>query len=226
MDRTQFIIGAVETGWDSYWRSDANRGYWEKPDDSVVQVVQELDRSRIKEVLDLGCGIGRHTILFAQSGFNVTALDSSAEALAALTHQLHEKTLHAKLVQCDYLRATFPTASFDFVLAYNVIYHGYLQDAKEIVGSVQRWLRQGGKFYFTCPSRRDDKYGNGEMVFPNTYKPLNSVHPGDVHYFADESDIGSWLQGFTVVAKSLDEHYWDNNGTRQLSSYWHVMATK
>jgi 2-polyprenyl-3-methyl-5-hydroxy-6-metoxy-1,4-benzoquinol methylase len=34
-----------------------------------------------KSFLDLGCGLGRHSLLFAQSGFKVSSFDLSEEAV-------------------------------------------------------------------------------------------------------------------------------------------------
>lgn len=41
-------------------------------------------------VLDIGCGDGRDSILFAKQGWSVTAVDNSAPALAALQHKAAE----------------------------------------------------------------------------------------------------------------------------------------
>ena len=61
---------------------------------------------------------------------------------------------------------------------------------------------------------------------PDTFRPLNSVHSGDIHYFSDEGDILDLLREFSQVSRDVNEHYWDNNGIRQFSSYWQVLAMK
>jgi tellurite methyltransferase len=216
----------MNNAWDSYWEKKTNQGYWLEPDRSVVKLTEKLDRTRITDILDLGCGIGRHTIYLAESGFKVTALDSSPTALAILQQKLTEKGEHARLIDSDYTQDLFREGSFDLVLSYNVIYHGYRKSMKETICSVHRWLRPQGLFFFTCPTRQDDKYGNGEEVAPHTFRSLNSVHPGDIHYFADESDILEFTHDYTEISRTLNEHYWDNNGTRQLSSQWQILAIK
>ena len=99
-------------------------------------------------------------------------------------------------------------------------------NVEEAVNLIHRWLKPGGLVFFTCPTRRDDKNGSGEEVAPNTYRPLNSIHPGDIHYFCDEADISDLLRDFNQVTKNIEEHYWDNNGIQQLSSYWQILAVK
>ncbi|NLB54127.1 MAG: hypothetical protein GX808_14485, partial [Syntrophomonadaceae bacterium] len=44
---------------------------------TVVSAVELFKSSNVKNVLDLGCGTGRHSIFLANSGFAVTATDIS-----------------------------------------------------------------------------------------------------------------------------------------------------
>jgi 2-polyprenyl-3-methyl-5-hydroxy-6-metoxy-1,4-benzoquinol methylase len=209
----------MATNWDSYWGKEINRSYWLEPDKAVIDLVNRFDMSQIKGVLDLGCGIGRHTLLLAETGFDVTALDSSTEALALLRKQCEEKGIIVNIIQGDYSQNHFSQESFDFILAYNVLYHGHREDFQNAIHLIHKWLRPQGWFFFTCPSRRDDKYGNGALVAPHTFRSLNSVHAGDIH-LADEADILDLLTEFNIISKHVDEHYWYNNGVRQFSSYW------
>ncbi|MEE8414044.1 MAG: class I SAM-dependent methyltransferase, partial [Dehalococcoidales bacterium] len=179
----------VESNWDSHWEEESKRSFWHEPDRAVIDLKNRLDRAKTPDVLDLGCGVGRHALLFAESGFNVTALDYSQEALNTLRQKALEKGVHIKIIKGSYSEDVFPEESFDLILAYNVLYHGYSQTFKNAICLIHKWLKSEGLFFFTCPSRRDDKYGNGEEVAKNTYKSLNSVHPGDIHYFASEADI-------------------------------------
>ena len=177
-------------------------------------------------MLDLGCGTGRHALFFAKAGLDVTAVDSSVEALSVLQKQSHEEGVTIKIIKGEYSQDLFATSTFDFVLAFNVLYHGYREDFMKAVSLIHKWLRPGGLFFFTCLSRRDGKYGSGGRVAPNTYKAVNSIHPGDIHYFSDRLDIIDFLQGFTRISHTLEEHYWDNNGISQFSSYIHVLAIR
>jgi tellurite methyltransferase len=216
----------MDYNWNSYWGEEANLPCWTEPDKAVVDLVNRLNGSGIRDVLDLGCGIGRHAIYLALKGFNVTAVDSSAQALDVLKRGLSGKGLRVNIIQGSYFQDIFTANSFDFVLAFNVIYHGYRKTFDESVHLVHKWLRQDGRFLFSCPTRRDAKYGNGEKVAQHTYKPLNSVTPGDIHYFADEVDITDFLRGFREIKTNIEEHYWNNQRVKQFSSYWQILARK
>jgi tellurite methyltransferase len=216
----------IESNWDSQWEEESKRAYWQEPAKEVIDLKNRLNKSKFTEVLDLGCGIGRHAILFAKSGFRVTAVDYSQEALNILQQKASEKDTHINIIRGSYSENIFPEESFNLVISYNVLYHGYRDDFKNAISIIHKYLRPEGLFFFTCPTRRDEKYGNGEEVAENTYKSLNSVHPGDIHYFAGEEDITDFLSEFESFSKCIEEHYWDNQGTSQFSSNWQVLATK
>ena len=214
-----------KNSWNVYWDSGPNREYWLEPDRAVTSLVTKLDVSRLRDVLDLGCGIGRHALWLANAGFNVTAADISESAVAVLREKLGDDR-HVRVVTGAYSEDLFAGRSFDLVLAWNVLYHGSREAFRGATALIHKWLRPEGLLFFTCPTLRDAKYGNGEEVAPNTYRSQNSMHPGDVHYFADEDDIRDLIVGFDVISEEADEHYWDNKGNRQFSSYWHVLARK
>lgn len=92
----------MATAYDTYWKKEAARKYWSEPSEQVVSLVKTLGNSRVRNVLDLGCGIGRHALYLAHLGLNVTALDSSEEALNVLRKTAAEKKLYIKIIQADY----------------------------------------------------------------------------------------------------------------------------
>ena len=114
----------MTTHWNSQWETESKNNYWLKPDKKVIELANSLNKKKKKDVLDLGCGIGRHTFYLVKEGFNVTALDSSPNALYLVRQKLVALGLYANLIEGDYNRDLFKTESFDFILAFNVIYHG------------------------------------------------------------------------------------------------------
>lgn len=212
--------------WDSHWKDESQNSYWQKPSATVVLLLEMLDRNIQPDVLDLGCGIGRHSLLFAGAGFNVTAVDYAPDALDVLRQEAAERNLPVTVIEAEYTEDIFPGSSFDAVIAYNVLYHGRRESMKKAIQLAHKYLKPGGVFFFTCPARRDAKFGNGEEVAENTWKSMNGVIPGDTHYFADEADLADLLREFTRYSADIDEHWWDNNGIEQFSSYWQVTAVK
>ena len=113
------------SNWDSHWGEKSRRRYWQEPADEIIRLRDSLDRQKMQDVLDLGCGIGRHAILFAEAGFVVTAVDDSQQALNILRKEASERQVTITCIKSSYTKDIFTENSFDIVIAYNVFYHGY-----------------------------------------------------------------------------------------------------
>ncbi len=124
--------------WATVYDSDAN------PLVALEQplVQQALDKVSNQEVLDLGCGTGRHALWLAENGARVTAVDFSegmldlarkkplAQRVCFLSHDLH-------------LELPFEKERFDTVVSGLVLEH--LQDIKKFFSEVNRVLNCGGR---------------------------------------------------------------------------------
>jgi 2-polyprenyl-3-methyl-5-hydroxy-6-metoxy-1,4-benzoquinol methylase len=60
--------------WD--WTA-AKEKVWLEPSEESYYLVNRWKTQGRKSILDLGCGLGRHSILFAKNGFDVSAMDLS-----------------------------------------------------------------------------------------------------------------------------------------------------
>jgi tellurite methyltransferase len=214
------------TVWDKFWSDKEKRQWWEIPAPQVLELIEAYSPQERPQVLDLGCGLGRHAIAFAQAGFTVTAIDGSQEAVQYLLEQVKRWGLEIIVLEGDVLDPRLPEGFFDIVLSYNVIYHGYREQFEAAIQYVYKLLKPCGLFYFTCPSREDGKYGFGEETAPHTYLSAKSIIPGDMHYFTDEADLNELLSCFTILSKSKDEGYFENRGEQQFYSNWQVLAQK
>jgi SAM-dependent methyltransferase len=212
--------------WEDYWRDGDDHSWWKDPVPEVIEFISSQSPGERPDVLDLGCGLGRHAIAFAQAGFLVTACDTSEEAMSHLSKWAEDLSLEIATESCDFLSGRLPERRFDIVLAYNVIYHGFRNQFSAAIENVGRVLKPKGLFYFTCPTRDDGKYGFGREVAPHTFACEKSVTPGDIHYFPDEKDLDEFLSGFQQIARDKREDYWNNKGARQFYSNWHVLARK
>jgi len=212
--------------WESYWGNEDHHKWWEQPAPTVLDFIKSQSPEQKPDVLDLGCGLGRHAIAFASAGFTVTATDASEKAIAHLNEWAKGLNLPIRTKICYFLDVIFPPESFDIVLSYNVIYHGYRGQFAQAIGQVQNLLKPAGLFFLTCPTRQDGKYGHGEQVAPHTFLCIKSVTPGDIHYFADETNLEELLVGFRQLSRRKDEHYWNNRGVQEFSSYWQILAEK
>jgi SAM-dependent methyltransferase len=109
-------------------------------------------------VLDLGCGFGRHAYQAARLGAAVVAVDAGADEVAnvvgtfgamAASGELDPVRARVGAVQGDALALPFPDASFDRVIASEVLEH--ITDDEVAMGELARVLRPGGTMAVTVP---------------------------------------------------------------------------
>ena len=58
--------GTVKRSNSWYWKQVEDREYWMGPSDESLYCAERWKRLGLRKVLDLGCGLGRHSILFAR----------------------------------------------------------------------------------------------------------------------------------------------------------------
>ena len=151
------------------------------------------------DVLDIGCGMGRHTVFLAKKGFNVTAFDGSEDAVATTKKWLKEQKLHASVTLYDFNDFKYPREEFDGVLSINVIHHSYEKNVRRVVEKIWRSLKPNGVFlciaprFVLNPNRKD-----ANQVESQTFIPTEGAEIGVPHFYFDERKIGEMFTKFRV----------------------------
>jgi cyclopropane fatty-acyl-phospholipid synthase-like methyltransferase len=100
-------------------------------------------------VLDLACGAGRHSILFAQKGYLVTAVDLSANLLKLAGKAAQDEGVEIELIRCD-IRKFKNSVEYDLVANLFTSF-GYFETDEENLGifnTVYNSLKKDGFFVF------------------------------------------------------------------------------
>lgn len=189
-------------------------------------------------VLDLGCGVGRHTVHLAQMGLRVVGGDISPSGLAACTAQLGERGLLPVLTQHDMGRLPFATDVFDGLLAFHVIYHTTLDGLRVVLSEIRRVLRPRSHLYLTFLGRVEENIsryradvarGICQEVEPFTFVYLREA-PGDKdlpHHYCDEAELRDLLAAFEIeTVLPVRDAYTDEHGARHVSLHYHVQARR
>lgn len=208
--------------WDQLWNSEENHDFWTRVSPEVVKLMSSITPRNHSDVLDLGCGLGRNAIAFAQAHYTVTAVDLSESAVNYVRASAQKLGLKILTKVSHFGDDIFEPESFDVVLAVNVLYHGLPTDFERAIANVRCWLRSQGLFYFTCPTLEDGEYGRGIEVAPHTFE----FERGHIHFNADWTDIEALLDGICLVSREKKEREWERNAVRRFSSRWQILVQK
>jgi SAM-dependent methyltransferase len=118
---------------------------WEYAPREVGAMVSLLGLSPGASVLDLCCGVGRHSLEFARRGFRVTGVDRTAAYLDEARARAAKEGLEIEFVQED-MRAFVRAEAFDAVINYFTSF-GYFDDEEDqrtVLTNAYESLRPGG----------------------------------------------------------------------------------
>jgi len=114
-----------------------------------VRLLGDLRGTRI---LDLACGEGSNSILFAKLGARVTGFDISPQSVELAVHRAK---INGVSEQTQFLcgsaeEISFPDDSFDVVWGDGVLHH-LIPVLDLVLGKASRWVRPGGRAIFSEP---------------------------------------------------------------------------
>ena len=110
-------------GWDWKIVKDDIDCIWKNPCNESFYLLNRWQNDNKKTFLDLGCGLGRHSILFGKNGFDVSCFDISEEAINKTKKWAEEENLTFNYQVGDMLNLPYKDDSFDSILCMNVISH-------------------------------------------------------------------------------------------------------
>jgi SAM-dependent methyltransferase len=143
---------------DAYDALYADKGYAAECD-LVEQMIQRHGVGTVGRILDLGCGTGGHAILLAARGYDVTAVDRSAEMLRHARAKGGQTGANVRWIEGD-ARSVEIGDRFDAVLLMFAVlsYQTSNDDVLATLRTVRRHLRPGGLVVF------DVWYGPGVLT--------------------------------------------------------------
>lgn len=150
------MLVARDTSEVAFWDRQAASRAESELSGNAVRVDPDYDRPRIaalgdvrgKCLLDVGCGTGRWSVLLAEAGADVWAVDLSPKCIEVVQRRANLHGVSGR-VRASVMSATtlgFPDASFDLVHGMDVIHH--VDDVAAFGREVARVLRPGGRAVF------------------------------------------------------------------------------
>lgn len=124
--------------------------YEQKRTNSVLKMVDKLvadNDARAKKALDFGAGTGNLTCKLLQMGYEVTAIDLSAEMCKILEKKCRHYLEAKKLVVLNspIEDVSFDREEFDLITCYSVLHH--LPNYVDVIQRLCGFLKKGGVMY-------------------------------------------------------------------------------
>ena len=197
------------SGWDNLYKDDFWIEWSNRPPLQItLNWISALRERRARRIYDMGCGLGRHTILLAKQGFSVVASETSPLARTSTKQKLKAARLRAKVISADMTSIPFPDEYFDGILSIGVMEHNTKAGIEKAISEIFRTLRPGGVILASFLPRgrwvpRDDP--ELDMVEDNT---LRSYGPeATIHHMVDEAELRELFDSFIIqsIDKQIDE---------------------
>jgi len=187
----------------------------------VVEALPTFKRSKIKRVLDLGCGTGRHCVYLAKNSFDVVGVDVSVSALKMAKQWVREENLkNVTFVQATMTDIPFSDFQFDAVFSVSVIHHALKRDIVKTVDEIHRILKENGLLLTNLASMKDPRYGKGKKVEAGTFKILEAFEEKrfeELHHFFTRQQVSKLFAHFTRAKIEL---------LKDKPFYWKIIAIK
>ena len=215
-------------GWNWKIVSDEFAQKWRNPASETFYLLSRWKNQHKQTFLDLGCGLGRHAIMFAKNGFDVSAFDISEKAVEQTIDWAKQENLDIIVKQGDMLNIPFDNESMDCILCMNSISHTDTKGMYKVANELKRVLKLGGECYLTLGSKETWGFKqNWPMVDENT-KLRDEQGPEYMvpHFYADFALIHQIFKSFEIVdIKHIGTYYAKDNQFYE-SYHWHILIKK
>jgi tellurite methyltransferase len=127
--------------WDIGYARESVESFWGPPCCLYSEIVAGLRMGA--DVLDAGCGDGRHSLMFARLGFSVTAVDISPRAVNKLNRVASEEGLKLTTILKD-ITSFRHDHKFDLILAHGLLHLLPLAVRPHLIDQFRQNTRNGG----------------------------------------------------------------------------------
>ena len=206
----------------SMLNEETQKEIWLEPSIESYYLVNRWKRQGKKEFLDIGCGLGRHSIQFAKEGFNVTSIDLSQEAIDSAKRLAQDEKLDIQFLHSDMMDIPYEDNSFDCILCRNVISHTDTEGIETIINKIYNLLKINGECFLTLGSKNASTYKDPKNIIVDENTKLRmdeGPEKGVPHFYADMNIIPRLFKKFKIEYLAQSQEFKEKDG--KFNSYWH-----
>ena len=202
---------------------------WKNPSVESYYLINRWKLKNKKDFLDLGCGIGRHSILFGKNEFNVNCFDISEEAINRTKEWAEKENLQFEYKIGDMIKLPYDNEEFDCIYCKNVISHTDTDGIKQIITELYRVMKNEGECYLTLSSK--DTWGFKQESWPliddNTRLRMDEGPEYKVpHFYADYNLIKELFKKFNIINIHQEIDYYEKEDGTKESYHYHILIQK
>ena len=189
---------------------DQQSQHWEKnfsskpemfglePSIAAKQSIELFKEKNIKNIIELGAGLGRDTIFFAQNSINVKALDYSPSAIRIINEKAEKKNL-TNLVSTKIfdIRKKLPFENNSIEACFSHMLYCMALSSLELNNlndEILRVLKPNGINIYTVRHTKDGDYKNGIHRGEDLYE-----NDGFIIHFFSKNKINQLSKGFQIL---------------------------
>jgi len=221
------LVLSLSKAWN--WNKEKN-DIWLNPSEESYFLAARWKKIGYENLLDFGCGLGRHSIFFSQQGFTVSAFDLSVDGTNHLRNWAGNENLKIDIRNADMLSLPYPDNSFDCLYAYHVISHTDTNGMRTILNEIERIIKPQGEIYITLCSK--ESWGYASAGYPkidanSIVKTDDGPEKGVPHFYVDLDDIITIFGNVSfdlLRIRHTDDCYFD--GQKRNSKHYFILARK
>ncbi len=219
----------ISKGWNWNILKEDEKEYWKNPSEEAYYLLNRWKSQGKCDFLDLGCGLGRHSIFFGKNDFNVKCFDISKEAVDSTKDWAEKEKLLFEYSVGDMLNLPYEDNSIDCIMCRNVISHSDTAGVVKTISEIERVLRSKGECFLTLASK--EAWGFKQKDWPqideNTKVRMDDgPEHGIPHFYADYKETRELLKAFEIINISHVETFYEHDGVDYNSFHYHVLIRK
>lgn len=216
-------------GWNWKVIKDDKENIWKSPSIESYYLLNRWKSQEKKYFLDLGCGLGRHSILFGKNDFYVSCFDISQEAINRTKNWAKKENLEFDYKTGDMLELPYKNEQFDCIYCRNVISHTDTKGVEKVIRELYRVMKSNAECYLTLGSK--DTWGFKREDWPfideNTRLRMEEGPEYKVpHFYADYNLVKKLFKNFEIVNVYQVIDYYEEAEKLFDSYHYHVLIHK
>jgi ubiquinone/menaquinone biosynthesis C-methylase UbiE len=168
--------------------------------EQLDKLMEVLDLTPANRVLDLGCGVGRITeYLSDKTGARIMGVDFAERVIDRANTRTTMKRDRLSFCACDMNELSFPSNSFDTIIAIDTLY--FVDDLDETVGAMKRIIGDAGQMgvFYSQIIKPDE---SRDLLGANSNKLARALHNSALSYRTwcfTENECEIWRRGKKIA---------------------------